>query len=346
MRPATTVTPTTTTLTAAPTYSIPASKIATTPTYAAAPSTTYGYVNSAARANVSLRQGVAYTTAPVTSHPFSQPVNIQTTAKEDSPWGGNCPWQYDKTAFKTFVKTATEVPTSEARRELYGFLAACFLDSDGDRDGLIGADEFDMLIENAAALPRRFGLAPSWVECYGDVAHRTAAREQMFQQMDKHHRGKIGMEEWVEFTMAHIKEKASTMKLDTLDFHHLENAGVEQFVSFLEIAMADRHSEQFKSLYEFLFKTFVESDKDEKGAITFAQFDVLIEDAAKAPRTLGLAPSTAQTYSSEQAKLAARQEEFNQMDFDRSGVVTFDKFLGWALRHIQEKVSGHRAARR
>lgn len=331
---------TTTTLAAAPTYAMPPTKVATTPTYASAPSTTFAY--PVAKANISYRQGATYTAVPA-QIPQMQ---IKTTAKEDSPWGGNCSWQYDKTAFKTFVKTATEVSTSEARRELYGFLAACFLDSDGDRDGLIGTDEFDMLIENAATLPRRFGLAPSWVECYGDVAHRTAARQQMFLQMDKHQRGKIGMEEWIEFTMAHIKEKAATMKMDTLDFHHLENAGVEQFISFLEVALADRHSEQFKSLYEFLFKTFVESDKDEKGAITFAQFDVLIEDAARAPRTLGLAPSTSQSYPTEQAKLAARQAEFDQMDFDRSGVVTFDKFLGWALNHISQKVSGYRASRR
>jgi len=85
---------------------------------------------------------------------------------------------------------AVNVPASKERKELYGFLAECFLDADGDRDGLIAPDEFDFLVENAAAMPRRFGLAPSWVECYGDVQHRQAARQQMFLQMDKHQRQK------------------------------------------------------------------------------------------------------------------------------------------------------------
>merc|ERR1712046_395333 len=100
--------------------------------------------------------------------------------------------------------------------------------------------------------------------------------------------------------------KVRTMERQGLDFCHLERAG----------------REEYKSLYEFLFKTFVESDRDHKGAVTFQQFDVLIEDAAKAPRTLGLAPSTAQCYRSEAEKVAARRAEFDQMDFDRSGTVT------------------------
>jgi Ca2+-binding EF-hand superfamily protein len=257
---------------------------------------------------------------------------------EVAPWGGGCPWQYDKTAFKNWLKNAFANPRGKERRELYGFVAECFLDADGDRDGLVGQDEFDFLIENAAALPRRFGLAPSWVECYGDVAHRQQARAQMFSEMDKHKRGKIGMEEWVQFVMNHIEGKVATMPMDTLDFCHLENSGAQQFIDFLGRALADRHSEEFKSLYEFLFKTFVESDVDENGAITRAQFDILIEDAAQAPRKLGLAPTTAQTYPTEASKVAARDAEFAAMDIDRAGTVTFDKFMNWAITHIAGKV--------
>merc|ERR1712048_798228 len=113
-------------------------------------------------------------------------------------------------------------------------------------------------------------------------------------------------------------------------------------MGFLEQATMDRHSEQFKSLYEFLFKTFVESDGDEKGAITFEQFDVLIEDAAQAPRALGLAPSSKESYPTEAQKLAARRAEFDAMDIDKSGVVTFDMFLNWSLKHIAQKVSHYR----
>lgn len=236
-----------------------------------------------------------------------------------------------------------EVPSSKERKELYGYLSECFLDSDGDRDGLVGMEEFDFLVEKAAVMPRRFGLAPNWVECYGDVAHRQQARQEMFNQMDKHRRGKIGMEEWVEFTMQHIGEKVKTLRFDTIDFAHLEKAGREQFVAYLEEALANSHSEQFKALYQHLFRVFVESDRDEKGGITIEQFDVLIEDAAQAPRALGLAPTTAQAYPTEAHKRAAREAEFNAMDNDQSGTVTFDKFLNWALTHIASKVQEYRS---
>jgi len=283
---------------------------------------------------------VTYASAPVTIQgvPAGCPMSL-VGSQENAPWGGGCPWQYDKTAFKEFCKKAIDDPRSKERKELYGYLAECFLDADGDRDGLVGPDEFDFLIEKAATLPRRFGMAPSWAEIYGDVAHRQQARTQMFTQMDKHQRGRIGLEEWVEFTMAHIAEKVRTMQMGTLDFAHLERQGPQQFIQFLHVALSDRHSENFKSLYEFLFKSFVESDREEKGAIHFEQFDALIEDVAKAPRTLGLAPTSAQAYPTVADKQAARRVEFDAMDFDRSGTVTFDKFLAWCIQHIGQKVA-------
>merc|ERR1711870_140164 len=98
----------------------------------------------------------------------------------DAPWGGGCPWSSDKTEFKKWCKAAIDYPRGKERKELYGYLAECFLDADGDRDGKVGVDEFDFLIEKAASLPRRFGLAPTWQEEYGDVARRAAARKHMF----------------------------------------------------------------------------------------------------------------------------------------------------------------------
>jgi len=260
-----------------------------------------------------------------------------------APWGGGCAWQFDKTAFKSWLMKAIADPSSKDRKELYGYLSECFLDADGDRDGLISTDEFDFLIEKAAAMPRRFGMAPSWVECYGDISTRSQARGEMFKQMDKHQRGKIGMEEWVAFSIAHITEKVKTINWGQLDFAHLEMTGPANFVKYLEQALADRRSEQYKSLYEFLYKTFVESDVDETGAVSFEQFDVLIEAAAQAPRTLGLAPTSDKAYPTPMACRQARQAEFDQMDTDRSGSISFDKFLNWALTHIAGKVTEYRS---
>merc|ERR1711964_905936 len=37
-------------------------------------------------------------------------------------------------------------------------------------------------------------------------------------------------------------------------------------------------------------------------------------------------------------KVAARQAEFDSMDTDQTGTITFDKFLNWTLEHIAQKV--------
>jgi len=69
----------------------------------------------------------------------------------------------------------------------------------------------------------------------------------------------------------------------------------------------------------------------------------LIEDAAQAPRALGLAPTSEQAYPTAGHKQAARQQMFNQMDVNNSGSITFDKFLTWAMNHIGLKVNEYRA---
>lgn len=267
----------------------------------------------------------------------------QSKKQSGRTWGGGCKWQYDKTAFKSWLQRAMEGNKGPERDELYGYLAECFLDADGDRDGLVSLREFNFLIEKAASMPRRFGLAPSTVEVYGDNDEALSqVRQAMFAQMDTRRRGKIGMEEWIQFALAHIGEKVKSIDWTTMDFAHLDKTGPTNFVNFLEKAVADRNSEAYKSLYEHLFKSFVDSDVAEDGAIRIGEFDRLIEDAAQAPRALGLAPSTEQAYGSEQQKAQARQAMFTQMDVDKSGFVTFDKFLNWSMTHIAGKVQEYR----
>lgn len=285
---------------------------------------------------------------PMTTYatPIPGPQSAFTTTQEELPWGGGCPWQSDKTAFKTWVRAAMENPAGRERKELYGFLCECFMDSDNDRDGLISFEDFDFLIEDAAALPRRFGMAPSWPEMYGNEVQRKARRQQMFQSMDKHRRGAIGMEEWVAFAMEHIAGKVRAMDPNTVDFAHLSRVSPDAFVQYCDVATTNKHSEQYKSLYEHLFKVFVESDVEEKGKVHFENFDRLIEDAAKAPRDVGLAPQTHQAYRNEAEKQATRRREFQAMDFSHSNEITFDNFLRWAVDHIAEKVRDYKMGKR
>merc|ERR1712179_303849 len=85
-----------------------------------------------------------------------------------SPWGTDH-WRHDKQAFKAWAKEASEPGSSKAKRELYGFLALSFGDVDTDKDGLINAEQFDQLLAEVAALPRRCGLGPLDV---GDAVSR------------------------------------------------------------------------------------------------------------------------------------------------------------------------------
>jgi Ca2+-binding EF-hand superfamily protein len=258
-------------------------------------------------------------------------------------WGGGSSWKRDKTSFKNFCLQAVNGSAAcPERRELYSFLAECFLDADCDRDGRVGIDEFDFLIERAASLPRRFGLAPSWSECYGDVAQRAVARREMFHQMDKSHRGSIGLHEWVDFAIAHIGKKVLNLKLERVDFSALENSTAEEFMTFLHLAFHNRHSEKFKNLYEHLFKIFTEQDAIAKGSVSFEEFDQLIEEAARVPRTLQLAPQAHEAYQSSIQRQLARRKLFDSMDKDKSGTITFDEFLHWAMNHMASKIQSFR----
>merc|ERR1712078_762042 len=70
--------------------------------------------------------------------------------------------RHNKTDFAHWVKEASTQPNSKAKREFYGYLQMSFGDVDVDKDGKINAQEFDYLCEKVAAMPRRFGFAPSW----------------------------------------------------------------------------------------------------------------------------------------------------------------------------------------
>merc|ERR1712039_954898 len=249
------------------------------------------------------------------------------------------PWQVEKGAFKRWVRSAINYPSSSERRELYDFLCECFMDADSDKDGLVRAAEFDFLVEKAATLPRRFGLAPMWTEQYNDVAQRQAGRAQMFEQMDIDKSGSIGLEEWINFSLQHIAEKVRTMTAATVDFNNLAAVGVTGFVQFLRKALSNTWAEEYKELYSFLYRNFVEADTDQKGTITLEQFDVLVEKSASAPRQLGLAPTSASMFPSVQARVESRKQLFDAMDADKSGTITFQEYLLYTTQHIAEKLN-------
>merc|ERR1711865_1008666 len=78
----------------------------------------------------------------------------------------------------------------------------------------------------------------------------------------------------------------------------------------------------------------------------FEEFDLLIEEAAEAPRILRLAPQAHEQYASAAERQQARRELFETMDKDKGGNITFDEYLNWAIGHIAQKIQEYRAGNR
>merc|ERR1712107_243622 len=241
-------------------------------------------------------------------------------------------------AFKVWCKDAV-VPGTKAQRELYGFLAMAFGDVDANKDGLISAAEFDLLLEKVAALPRRYGMAPSWEKEYGgDRKKRQAARKAMFDALDTRNgpaRGVLGLKQFVRFANDHIMKKVATLDLKSkVDFAHIEEYTEKQFLDYLEYALNNPTSGAYASLYEFLLTVFVEADDDNTGTINRHQFDSVLDRAALVPRQFGLAPNT--------TSKMLRDQIFDCMDDNNSGRVTFRKFVAWTVTHSKNKITQHR----
>jgi len=118
--------------------------------------------------------------------------------------------------FKLFIVHASQSRHCPEFKELYHFLKACFDKADRGAVGLIGAAEFDEMVELAGAAPRKFGFAPPASSTYPSDAARIAARTQMFKDIAaKNKRGmtdKLSFNAWLEWAYSHICAKAK--KLD------------------------------------------------------------------------------------------------------------------------------------
>jgi len=275
-----------------------------------------------------LKYTVGHIAEKVTSKDAAEPVF--TTPK----------WQTTASDFGLWVRTAMEKTTSLERQELYTFLTDCFMDADADRDGFVNSDEFDFLVEKAAALPRRFGLAPAWNDQYGSMEARRAGRKELFKKVDSTNRGTIGIDDWIQYAFRHISEKVRGMSKDVLDFSELPKAGKDKFIAFLKVATNDIKSREYTELYMFLFNNFVLADEEAKGAVTAVQFDHLVELSANAPRVLGLAPKSADMFKTDAERMESRKKQFAGMDKNGGGTITFNEYLNYTMDHIAGKVRG------
>jgi len=253
-------------------------------------------------------------------------------------WGRDA-WRHEKSAFKTFVRAST-LSGSIEERQMYAFLASCFGDVDVDKDGWIDDTEFDRLLEIVAALPRRFGLAPSWRAEYGTAERRQTARKAMFDAIDGSDgfkpRGKIAMGQFISWAKQHIGGKAPTLAIESGDvaLRNVQNHTVDEYLAFLDKAVNDPESGASVSFYNHLLTIFVEADAGCKGRISFEEFNNLVDLAAASPRFFKLAPDT--------SDVATRMAMFKAMDTTESGFITFRKFLRFVREHVRGKIAEHK----
>ena len=240
-----------------------------------------------------------------------------------------------KEEFSRFIKQAMEDKNSDAFIELYSFLLGCFVRADTDMDGKVTMGDFDSLIEEAAALPRRYGYAPQAKEMYATDVDRKAARAMMFMQMNIAKDGYITLEEWVGFSLKHIMSKVNTLSKDILAG---QNVTKEEFLDFIKKAV-NKSNPEYRELYFFLLKCFTDADQKRIGGVDPQGFDAMIEEAAAAPRRFGLAPSSSAMFSSDAERLAKRTEYFKTMDVNNDGTISFDEWLNYAVTHIIGKVA-------
>lgn len=261
-------------------------------------------------------------------------------AKAASPWG-SATWRVDRTEFLAFCKAASAATPSQAKREWNGFLSLAFADADKSKTGKLTPAEFDECCEAVAALPRRFGLAPSWEQEYGgSMEKRLASRGKMFDQIDSMHgpaRGWIGPAQFIHWATNHVAHKvegnveAGSATGKMVDLYHIENYDSEDFLAAMRVAVANPKSPEHARLYEFLLTVFVEEDLECRGVVCFDGFERLVERAAMVPRTFGLAPK--------ETSKERLEELYASMEDPRLKGVTFRKFLQWSSEHLAKKVA-------
>jgi len=257
-----------------------------------------------------------------------------------SPWGTDH-WRHDKQAFKAWAKEASEPGSSKAKRELYGFLALSFGDVDTDKDGLINAEQFDQLLAEVAALPRRYGLAPLDV---GDAVSRAVNHKILFDTLDTKNgpaRGVLGLDQFIEWAYDHVVTHVPKVPAKDVGLYHVEDYSEEEYIGFVEKAVNNPGSYEHASFYNFILNCFVEADEQCQGRITYDQFDKLLSRAATVPRHFGLAPP--------ESSVEARKKMFDELELKRggkgTGYVTARTFWEWTTVHVKGMIELQKAGK-
>eukprot|EP00494_Astrolonche_serrata_P030497 UN30765 len=155
-----------------------------------------------------------------------------------------------KDEFVSRLKRAFEDPTGYCMQNLYKELFGHFEAADHDRDGRVDFDQFEALIEASAKQVRRLGLAPPTTKMYKNTEERIAKRKKMFATMDTDGNGTITFNEYLNFTLEHIKGKIKFVKGEKVESTKTE------YVQFLKRAINNRNGDENKIFYRQMFAHF------------------------------------------------------------------------------------------
>jgi len=240
----------------------------------------------------------------------------------------------DKKQMVGFLKKMCASRKSPEYAEFYRFLLNVFQRADRDFDGLVRTEDFDLMVEMAGCIPRKFAFAPTSAEQFASDGERLAYRKAKFAAIDADGSGTITFDEWLNYSYQHVCEMTATIDENKVD---LGLTSKERFKEWCVNACRSRRSSEYKELYDLLLSEFVKADKDKIGKVDLLGFDKLIDLAAAWPRKFGYAPDAATMYKTDNERIAARKVMFEQMDTDGNGTITFDECLDFIYKHICEK---------
>merc|ERR1712232_586540 len=106
--------------------------------------------------------------------------------------------------FLAFLDKAVNDKKSGASASFYNHLLKVFVEADGGCKGKISFEEYNKLLDLAAATPRFFKLAPDTVD--------TAARKAMFDSMDSTNSGFVTFRKFLRYTREHVRGKVAAHK--------------------------------------------------------------------------------------------------------------------------------------
>jgi len=230
----------------------------------------------------------------------------------------------NKDDFNFFMIRALSSNQDDSYIELYNLLLRSFVAADVDFDGKVSVDEFDGMIECAAALPRKFGYQ-WWDEAScPDEASRKKVREDLFKKIDQNNDGGISFDEWLAFALDHYRSQTSGLPKS------LDDESQDVFVAACKKS-GDTSSSEYRRIYWFHWKCFQAADADRDGMVSGDEFNKMIDMATAAQKRFGMDVP----YKTDEERSAM----FKQMDENGDGSISFDEWLDFSLKQIIAKVA-------